>query len=140
MKAKFGSGPVLELIGSLENGRPIYSLVYEFSFTTSQGEVITVPPKFVTDLASVPRLPIAFMLAGDTAPKSAVIHDYLYKFKICEKERADAIFYEAMEIEGVSLWRRILIYTGVRIGGRTTWEKNKPINLPVPSQPPQEAP
>jgi len=32
-----------------------------------------------TDFASVPRLPLAYLIAGNTAHKAAVIHDYLYR-------------------------------------------------------------
>jgi uncharacterized protein DUF1353 len=36
---------------------------------------IVVPEGFITDFASVPRLPFIYWFAGDTARKAAVIHD-----------------------------------------------------------------
>lgn len=79
------------------------------------GEV-AVPEGFVTDFASVPRLPLAYMLTGDTAHASAVVHDYLVgKY---EWVAAADVFREAMTAEGVPAWRRWGMYWAVRLFGR----------------------
>lgn len=39
---------------------------------------IIVPAGFVTDFASVPRLPFAYWVLGGRADAAAVIHDWLY--------------------------------------------------------------
>lgn len=77
---------------------------------------VLVPVGFVTDFASVPRLPLVYGLAGDTGHKSAVVHDYLCRTKTVKRSLADKVFREALEVEGVPSWRRNLMYLGVRIG------------------------
>ena len=77
---------------------------------------IAVPKGYVTDLASVPRLPLAYLIAGNRAPKSAVIHDYLYSTK-AGRDFADSVFKAAMKAEGISSIVAHLMYYAVRIGG-----------------------
>jgi len=106
-----------------DHGRRLWRLDAEF-----QCEVlgvrhctISVPAGFVTDFASVPRLPLTWLLAGDVAHKSAVVHDYLYRTGggPCGYDRAecDQVFLAGMVEEGVSAWRRRLMYWAVRAGG-----------------------
>lgn len=76
-----------------------------------------VPAGFRTDLASVPRLPIVYWLAGGCADEEAVLHDYLYSTAVVSRKMADAIFREAMSVRGEPGWRRWLMWAGVRIGG-----------------------
>ena len=80
-------------------------------------KVVEVPAGFVTDFASVPRLPIVYLLAGDTAHEAAVVHDYLYQMHLVGKAKADAVFLEAMRASGVPKFRRWLMYMGVKVGG-----------------------
>ena len=86
------------------------------------GSLITVPAGFVTDFASVPRLPFAYWLAGNTAHAPAVVHDYLYQTQITkDRGLADAIFLEAMAVEGDPWWRRRLMWSAVRAVGQAPW-------------------
>lgn len=78
---------------------------------------ITVPFGFVTDFASVPRLPVVYWLAGDTSREAAVVHDYLYSTGLVARSVADAVLREASQATGVPGWRRWLMWVGVRIGG-----------------------
>lgn len=78
---------------------------------------IEVPPGFVTDFASVPRLPLTFALFGEVATAPAAIHDFLYATGTLPRELADAVLLEAMAVTGVSWWRRWPIYAGVRAFG-----------------------
>lgn len=78
---------------------------------------ISVPEGFETDFASVPRIPIAYTLAGDTAHAAAVVHDYLYGDKSVKRSLADAVFEEAMNVSGISWWRRKLMWLAVRTFG-----------------------
>jgi hypothetical protein len=89
---------------------------------------IVVPAGFVTDFASVPRIPIAFWLVGDTAHAAAVVHDYLYATGIFPKAVADDVLYEAMVTSGMPAWRCHLIYWGVRLGGRHAWDEHRDQN------------
>jgi hypothetical protein len=78
--------------------------------------VFEVPATFKTDFASVPRAPLVFWLTGDVSHKAAVIHDYLYTLGEPRKY-ADAVFRAAMKTEGVSGWRRGLMWAAVRVFG-----------------------
>lgn len=90
---------------------------------SADDEVLTVPVDFELDFASVPRLPLAYLLAGNTAHKSATVHDFLYQTGAGRKY-ADEVFLAAMRAEGVAWWRRALMYTAVRLfGGRAYREK-----------------
>lgn len=91
-------------------------------YSERMGREITVPQGFVTDFASVPRLPVAYLLAGGCANEAAVIHDYLYRNqKLCSRADADAVFEEAMGVTGQPWWRRKMMYLGVRIFGGTPY-------------------
>lgn len=76
---------------------------------------------FETDFASVPRIPFAHFLTGDTAHASAVVHDYLVRIELPQKRitwnQAARVFDEAMKAEGVPGWRRFLMFNAVRLSG-----------------------
>lgn len=91
------------------------------------GKTITVPDGFVTDFASVPRLPVAYLLTGDYGHEAAVVHDWLYSAQAVDGEhvtrkQADAVFREALTNGGEPDWRTWLMWMGVRIGGGGPYE------------------
>lgn len=110
-------------------------LVYESDVA---GRTIAVPAGFVTDLASVPRLPFAYLLTGGIAHAAAVVHDWLYTTHAIgaqpiERALADAVFREAARMCGASAFQAWLMWQGVRMGGGASWER------PGPAQPPMVA-
>lgn len=93
-------------------------LVYE----SDHYGTLRVPTNFQTDFASVPRVPIAFWLTGDTAHEAAVIHDWLYQTHwVKTRAEADGVFLEAMAAMGISAWRRQIMYRAVRMFGGGAW-------------------
>jgi len=99
-------------------------------------EHIFVPAGFKTDFASIPRL--AWPVMGHPAGrhgKAAVIHDFLYRYPdggsvpddivppIRSRRRCDQIFLEGMVVLGVAWWKRTVMYSAVRVGGRGVWKK-----------------
>lgn len=84
---------------------------------------VMVPAGFETDFASVPRLPLAYLLAGDTAHEAAVIHDYLYRTNGISRSEIDALFYTVILETGEPLWRAWLMWCGVRVGAWRTWNR-----------------
>jgi hypothetical protein len=103
-------------------GRARWKLDEPLEYYSETFGPISVPAGFETDFASVPRLPLAYWLTGDTAHASAVVHDYLCRhwYTACRITWAEAakVFREAMAHEGVPLWRRNLMYFAVRLAGR----------------------
>ena len=88
------------------------------------GRKVTVPAGFVTDFASVPRLPFIYWFAGDTAKAPAVLHDWFYRTNTEDITRAtaDALLAEAMEVRGYWKIRSWLMWAGVRIGGYWSYD------------------
>lgn len=84
--------------------------------------VFVIPEGFLTDFASVPRIPFAYMLFAGKAKKAAVIHDWLYTTKPCTRKEADDIFLCAMESLGIGWFVRQAMYRGVRLGGQSYWD------------------
>lgn len=87
---------------------------------------ISVPEGFVTDFASVPRIPLAFMLFGGIGDYAAVVHDYLYRNCIYPREICDAIFKELLlHVDKTSAFRASLMHAGVRVGGSSSYKEGK---------------
>lgn len=89
------------------------------------GVTRSVPEGYVTDLASVPRLPLAYLVAGNRAPKSAVLHDWMYATQ-SGRDYADEVFLAAMKAEGVSSWIARSMYWAVRAFGEPRYENKAP--------------
>lgn len=110
-------------------GRARWRLLTDLAYNSQIHGLVIVPAGFVTDFASVPRLPLAYWLTGDTAHASAVVHDYLCRihYQSCKISwaRAADVFAEAMRHEKVPAWRRQMMYLAVRWfgGGRNCKEK-----------------
>ncbi|CAN7403176.1 DUF1353 domain-containing protein [Acidovorax sp. LjRoot129] len=108
------------------DGRGTWVLLAPLGFECSSIGAGSVPAGFVTDLASVPRLPVAFFLAGGLAHAAAVLHDWLYTTHQVDRATADALFEEAAIACGVSPWRAWVMWLGVRAGGASSWAATGP--------------
>jgi hypothetical protein len=99
-------------------GKNILTAVLSF-WSNVVGAQIDVPAGFISDFASVPRVPIVFeMFGGDIGDDpAAALHDYLYSTRKYPRETCDAIFKEALRACGVSAWRAYAMWLGVRAGG-----------------------
>lgn len=118
--SRFLSRLTMENATSLDDGRwrLVRSLVYESDVA---GQTFSVPRGFVTDLSSVPRLPLAYLLFGGTSNEAAALHDWLYTEKPVPRRLADAVLREASAVTGVAAWRRWPMWLGVRLFGWTHW-------------------
>ena len=132
----FLSKCVLEMADDQDDGKWLLAsdLVY---LSDVAKRTITVPVGFQTDLASVPRLPVVFLLAGDCAREAAVVHDYLYSTHLLDRATSDAVLREASACTGVPAWRRWLMWAGVRVGGASHWGPAPKVvkNLDIPENP-----
>jgi len=108
------------------SGRGIWRITEPFKYWSDiLKRRIVVEPGFLTDYASVPRVPLAYLLFGDTCHRAAVIHDWLYHHhEVCDEQTANKVLLEACKAEGVPAWRRLGIYLGVKLGGTSSWEED----------------
>lgn len=89
---------------------------------------VQVPTGFQTDLASVPRVPIAFMLFGNRAHYEGVLHDYLFRSDAIPRatfSEANDVFLEAMKVRGKNFFVRYAMWWGVKLGGLAAFHKRK---------------
>lgn len=118
------------VVRKLDDGR--WRLTHELRYdSAAAGGRIIVPVGFETDFASVPRVPLAFILFGDTAHEAAVVHDYLYATKVLPRALADHIFDEAMKVCGIPLYHRLPMYLAVAVFGETVWREHWEIDPPA---------
>jgi Protein of unknown function (DUF1353) len=148
MIAKFNT-PLLveELSEATDTKGADWRLFADFSYDSALLQrTIIVPAGFVTDFASVPRIPLAYWLTGGMANKPATIHDWLYRSCIGPRSDDDAVLKEAMGVIGQPAWRCEAMYAGVRaFGGKFYCSGHNPaqsgmgnakaMGLPMPPPP-----
>ena len=118
------------VICQLEDGKT-WEVREEFDYDIGAvgGEKIVVPKGFKTDLGSVPQIfwnivpPIGKPLRG------YIIHDLLYAEQQYTRAISDAVLLEAMEVAGVGILMRTIIYMAVRLGGWKAWNQHAEENL-----------
>lgn len=98
-------------------------LIYDVGAMDS-GVQVVVPEGFVTDFASVPRGLWNIFPKWGRHGHAAIVHDYLYWKKTYSRERADAIFLEAMLVLGTAPWKARAMYRAVRLFGGKAWKDN----------------
>lgn len=124
-----------KLDGQQKEGRALWRLLAPLSYRSQLlGALITVPAGFITDFASVPRLPLTYLLAGDKAHEAAVVHDYLYTTHAVDgqavtRAQADAVFREAISALKVRA-PGFLMWLAVRVGGAGAWKAEGPEQTP----------
>jgi len=122
MMSTFTTPAILKL---LDNKLFVVEEKFEFKLDHPElgKDVIKVPKDFVTDLASTPRaLWWLFPPIGRYA-KAAIVHDYLYVAAYKNKRFADKVFYEAMGVLGVPLWKRKIMYLAVKLFGKGNYKE-----------------
>jgi hypothetical protein len=97
-------------------------LVLRVRFDESLRIVVVVPRGTQSDLATTPRMLWSIFPPDGTYHEAAIIHDYLYSVSV-PRWLADALFRFTLEGLGVSLWKRWLMWFGVRCGGWIWWRK-----------------
>jgi len=120
-----------------EAGRPVWALTAPLRYRSDRlGTTIVVPSGFVTDLASVPRVALLWLVAGGRAPRPSVPHDYAYQAHTVRMEdgtgrpvtraEADAVFYEALRadpLDGAGPVLAWCLWAAVRVGGGPVWAR-----------------
>jgi hypothetical protein len=131
--ARFLSDTILKILrGQFREGRQLYELHAAVHYHSDVlGGVVVVPQGYVTDLASVPKLPLTWLMAGGTGSEAAVIHDWLYTArafdgKPIERSVADKVFREAIAASEDTKAPGWLMWLAVRVGGRGSWKGEGP--------------
>ena len=99
------------------------------------GRKVIVPAGFITNLASVPRLPFVYYLAGGRGVKAATLHDYLYHAKE-PRGWADAVFLQALRAEGEPEPIALAMYAAVKAGGGAHYDEGKALDVATVDSPP----
>jgi hypothetical protein len=104
----------------------------------SQTIKITVKTGFITDFASVPKIPFAYLLFGGIGNYPAVTHDGLYsisskvevvdidtgaKFEVT-RQWADEVFKAGLIERGISSFKVTMMYWAVRLKGGSYYKKS----------------
>jgi len=97
------------------------ALVYTIGISKDS---VTVPPGFVTDLASIPQALQSIIRQNGLYLLPAVVHDYLYWKQTCTREQSDQILLLAMIENKVQDLHRIAIYQAVKAAGFFAWNDN----------------
>lgn len=114
------------VVSPLADGRT-WVLLEPFSYDVGyegSGDTVHVPPKFMTDFASVPRLFWVFFPQWGKYGNAAVIHDWGYWSQERSKKQTDLIFVEGMKVLGVGVLARYLLFLGVCWFGWYAWWSN----------------
>lgn len=122
-------------------------LIEPFVFESSILGTIKIANGFDTDLASIPRMFWRVFPPAGKYTAAAIVHDWLYWYQSPDahetaaihipREKADAVFLEAMDALGVNWLTRHTIHRSVRLGGGFAWRGNytKRTGKPYPKQP-----
>jgi hypothetical protein len=121
----------------LSGGRSTWVLARPLSFETDDGEMITAPVGFHTDLGSIPPVGAPFGLFPDgQGVRAFVIHDLLYvtsgtglwRGKLCitreraySRHEADLVLKDALAACGAGAGERAAIYDAVHLFGANGW-------------------
>ncbi len=101
----------------LQEDRKTWKVISDFLYMDHDKGLIVVPQGFVTDFASVPRIPVVFELVGEYGHAAATVHDYLYSTGKFSRSECDDIFFRCLRDSGISKWRAYLMWSGVRVFG-----------------------
>lgn len=128
-----------EKIGYDRDDRPVLRLLGPLIYESERFGLIHVPVGFNTNYASVPRLPVIFLVAGDRAHEQAALHDFEYTVRRRTREEADDLFLEALGSPTAlppELDRRVppllarAMYRAVRLAGQSSWDAESLVPQP----------
>lgn len=101
------------------------------SYYSDSGQMIELPERFTTDLASTPRfLWILPQYAPDSYAKAALVHDYLFERHhqgrdLLNFSEANALLEEMARAEGANRWVAWSYRVACNLGGGRIWNRKK---------------
>lgn len=112
--------PAFRFIEDPEMG-DVLILTEPWEFTTSKGEHYTIPAGYTSDGMSVPRF-FYRVLSARVDPRTSgpsIVHDFRYENHIGTRAECDADYRSDLIANGFPRVKAYLVWTGVRIGGRS---------------------
>jgi hypothetical protein len=121
MKVRFYDQPVTRVDHS--HGIRCFEIVQPFRFQVDR-DLIEIPVCFWTDWASVGLAAAVISPISSSICRASLGHDMLY-FVGYRNSRAicDEFIREGMRIDGAVWWRRTIVWLGLWLGGRRTWNR-----------------
>ena len=131
--AHFEAGISVQRTGRYDNsGRALWRLLRDLIFKSAEFGSIVVPEGFVTNYASVPRLPIVYWYCGDRVYEEPALHDYLYTVRHLPRVEADKIFLESLlSNPKIPDGMARTMYAAVRVFGNSSWFDETNIKQPA---------
>lgn len=114
-----------------ETEKAQYQLTGDFVYWSAKYGQIVVPTGLITDFASIPK--ILWNIIDPDDPRicfPSVVHDYLYSRKgdlglgsrmTFNRQQADEVLQEGMQVCGAGKALALSVYYAVRIGGSSHW-------------------
>lgn len=120
-------------------GRAVWTTLAPLPYRSDLlGKTIVIPEEFITDLASVPRAPIAWLIAGGKGSRSALLHDFAYQFGQwsletgeplhTDRRLADSVFRESLaadEMGGAGPVAQRVMWLTVRLLAKFAWKGDR---------------
>ena len=123
------SNPSLKQTEKTNRGRALFKLQepLEVIMMIGSGKLeIKIPAGYETDFASTPWFLQWFIPSAGRYSRAAIVHDWFYSNPHnCTRFFADCLFREIMCHLEVPMWKRVLMYYGVRFGGAFLWKGDK---------------
>ena len=121
MKVEFKDFPVTKFDPT--KGAKCFQLVEPFRFIVDR-DLIEIPIGFYTDWASTGPAASIISPVDPQICRPALAHDFLYFVNwINCKTACDQVLAVGMLVEGAPLWKRLIVYVGVFIGGWYAWNR-----------------
>lgn len=99
-----------------------YELLHDVTVFIAPATPIILYKGSLTDFASIPKMFHIFIDKDDNAIAIAsLVHDALYKSEWVSRMVADSILIMLMKYRRAPLWKRLMVYIGVRLGGWLVW-------------------
>lgn len=97
----------------------------ENPYTKETVTYITIPAKFKTNFASIPKM--FWFIYGPVGKynRAALVHDYLYTYQKYPKEWCDSAFLDLMNQSEIGPWTRYPIYYSVKFFGFFSFNRCK---------------
>jgi hypothetical protein len=111
------------------SGRPIFELTADLLYWSDRFGLQVMERGRRTNLCSTPRIPVAYLIAGEGDEEPSAIHDDKYTRHDVPKSVADLLFLEMMAAPKVTevqketpAWLRRAKYEAVHRFGQSSWD------------------